>query len=131
MAATSNRVLVKMRPHAALAGFGLGVEPAWFLADLAVEGPTPWDAAHAQVADQLGVDASDVVFAEPDLAQSYPDVNERGKGDRPFAIGSNCDPNPQQSSGNRPIGPEFAWHLRDDFSQLGSARDAVPFSDPR
>jgi subtilisin family serine protease len=152
MAATSNRVLVKMRPHAALAaaqsatnirplfdsapaapvaGFGLGVEPAWFIADLAARGPTPWDAAHAQVADQLGVDASDVVFAEPDLAQSYPDVNESGKGDRPFAIGSNCDPKPQQGSGNRPIGPEFAWHLRDDFSQLGSARDAVPFSDPR
>src|SRR5690242_2387682 len=101
--AASNRVIVKIRPRTALAaaaaranirplydtgapasGFGLEDTPAWYLADLPDGGPTPWDAAHAQIADQLGVDESDVIFAEPDLAQSYPDVNERNKGDQPF-----------------------------------------------
>jgi len=142
--------MVKLRPRTALAAsesranlrplhdtapraeaFGLEAAPAWFLADLPDGGPTPWDAAHAQVADQLGVDASDVIFAEPDLQQSYPDVNERNKGDRPFALGTDCNPTSQQTEGGRPTGQGFAWHLGDAYSQLASARDSVAFADPR
>ena len=145
-----NRVLVKLRPATALgaaasranlrplydtgapvSGFGLEATPAWYLAELPDGGPTPWDAAHAQIADQLGVDDSDVIFAEPDLVQSYPDVNERNKGDQPFALGTDCNPTPQRTEGGRATGPGFGWHLQDAFSQLGAARDAVAFADPR
>ena len=75
---TPNRVLVKLRPQTALgatasranlrplydtgatvSSFGLEAAPAWYLAELPDGGPTPWDAAHAQIADQLGVSDSD------------------------------------------------------------------------
>jgi hypothetical protein len=78
--ANTHRILVKLRPSAALAaaapranlrplfepavtpaGLGLASAPAWHLADLPDGGPTPWDAAHARLADQLGVAESDVL----------------------------------------------------------------------
>jgi len=37
------------------------------LARLADEAQTPWDQAHSRIASQLGIDSSDVLFAEPDL----------------------------------------------------------------
>ena len=148
--ATTNRVLVKLRPSVALAATGLRAklrplhdrdaapatlgltsEPAWYLADLPDGGPTPWDVAHAQLADQLGVAESDVLFAEPDLPQSYPDLNERNRGEQAFALGTDCTAKEQQETFGRQAGPSFAWHLRDDFSELASARDAIAFSDPR
>jgi hypothetical protein len=95
------------------------------------DAPTPWDATHSQLADQLGVDESDVILAEPDLPQSYPDLNERNKGQQPFAFSGDCQAEAQQSTSNRVVGPdEFAWHLGDDYTQLASARDSVQFSDP-
>jgi subtilisin family serine protease len=146
----SNRVLLKLRPTASLAAadpranlrplhdasaasaaFGITSEPAWFIADLPDGGPTPWDAAHAQVAAQLGIDESAIVFAEPDLPQSFPDTNERNPGGAPFAADADCKPKEQTDGGKRVKGPDTAWHLRDDFSQLNSARNAVEFSDPR
>ena len=36
-------------------------------------GPNPWDVAYARVADQLGIDESGVLFAEPDLEQRFED----------------------------------------------------------
>ena len=84
--ANSNRILVKLLPTPGLAaadpranlrplyepppqtaGFGISSAPAWYLADLPDGAETPWDLAHSQVADQLGVDESAVLFAEPDL----------------------------------------------------------------
>jgi subtilisin family serine protease len=150
--ASTNRILVKMRPQAALgaaaasktnlrplydlgapstAGFGLAAAPQWYLADLPDGGPNPWDAAHASVADQLGVAESDVVAAEPDLPQKYEDVNEVAKAGQPFAAGTNCTPQPQATDQGRAGGPGFGWHLQDAYSQLGSARAAVAFSEPR
>src|SRR6266481_3211909 len=147
--ASTTRILIKMRPQAALAasaasqtnlrplyetgapaatGFGLQAEPQWFLADLPDGGRNPWDAVYAQVADQLGVAGSDVIAAEPDLAQSYPDSNEIAKAGQAFTA-TDCTPKPQATTGPRQTGPGFAWHLQDAFSQLGSARDAVAFSD--
>jgi subtilisin family serine protease len=149
--ASTTRILVKMRSQAALAasaasqtnlrplyeigapaatGLGLRAEPQWFLADLPDGGPNPWDAVYAQVADQLGVAESDVIAAEPDLAQSYPDSNEIARVGQALAV-ADCTPKPQATTGPRPTGPGFGWHLQDAFSQLGSARDAVAFSDPR
>jgi subtilisin family serine protease len=151
--ASTNRILVKMRPQAALgaaagsqmnlrplydlgtpapAGFGLAAEPQWFLADLPDGGPNPWDAAHARVADQLGVAESDVVAAEPDLPQKYEDVNEVAKPGQAFAAGTDCNPRGQATDQGRPGGTAFGWHLQDAFSQLASAREMVGgFSVPR
>jgi subtilisin family serine protease len=144
------RILVKLQPAVALAAaapranlrplfeppapaaaLGLAAVPAWYLADLPDGGPTPWDAAHARVADQLGIAASDVLFVEPDLAQSYPNLNEKHRGDDRFALGSDCEEEEQNPNGGRAIGPAFGWHLGDGFSQLGSARAAVQFADRR
>ncbi|MFN7931144.1 MAG: S8 family serine peptidase [Blastocatellia bacterium] len=147
--ADTTRILVKLQPSAALAAvpsntnlrplfasetappaFGLGAAPTWYLADLPTAAELPWDNAHAQVAAQLGIAESQVVMAEPDLPHKiFADPQSR---DMNLAIGANCQAVPQQGTGGRVVGPdEFAWHLRDDFSQLGAARDAVTFADPR
>jgi subtilisin family serine protease len=148
---STNRVLVKLRPQVALraagpqinlrplydtavptTSFGAADAPAWYMAEMADGGDAPWDAAHARVSDQLGVSESDVLFAEPDLPQSYPDANERNPRRQPFALDGNCTANSQKNDFGRVMGPdEFAWHLGDSHSQLASARDSVQFSDPR
>ncbi len=148
----TNRVLVKLRPSNALraaesrvsleplygapqarAGvFGLDSTPQWFIAELPEGAATPWDLAHAQIAGQLGIAESDVVFAEPDLIHTvFQDINEREAG-LPFAIGDNCGADPQDGGNGKATGPDsFAWHLGDEFTQLGKAREAVKFADPR
>src|SRR5215213_3805344 len=147
-----NRLLVKLLPTASLAAadpranlrplyesapqtaaFGMGAAPAWFLADLPDEAATPWDLAHSQVASQLGVDESAVIFAEPDLEQSFPDTNEKNPGGGAvLALEASCGPVPQQDNGGKIKGPDrFAWHLEDEFTQLRKAREAVPFNPPR
>jgi hypothetical protein len=147
-----NRVLVKLRPSSALraaesranlrplfdqatgatASFGLGAEAQWFAADLPDGAASPWDLAHARVAEQLGVNESDVLFAEPDLVHDiYPDPNEDESG-AGFGVNDNCQPIDQDNKLGKAVGPqEFAWHLGDDFSQLARARAAVTFTEPR
>jgi subtilisin family serine protease len=148
--ANTNRILVKLRSSVALAAaapranlrllfepaaptgvLGVAAAPAWYIADLPDGGPTPWDVSHARVADQLGIAESDVLFAEPDLPQSYETANERSRPDQPFAVGQDCNDEPQTADGGRATGPGFAWHLQDDFSQLALARARVLFADPR
>ncbi len=146
------RLLIKLRPTASLAAvparanlrplfegivpsveLGLTTAPAWFLADLPDGGPTPWDLAHSQVALQLGLAPSDILFIEPDLAQGiYRDVPER-EVQAPLALDTDCaKPKSQTNKGGRIIVPEVAWHLGDDFSQLQAAREEVgEFHDPR
>ena len=148
--ANAQRILVKLRPSLALAAaapcanlrplydpvaphanLGLMPAPAWYLADMPDGGPTPWDVAHARIADQLGVNESDVLYAEPDLPNRYPDSNEKLRGNQPFAVGSDCGDEGQNPDGGRVTGPGFGWHLGDSFSQLASARAAIQFTDPR
>ncbi len=95
----TSRILVKLRPSNALRAaesranlrplydappeatpaFGLDSAPQWFLADLPDGAASPWDLAHARVAEQLGVAESDVVFAEPDIVHNvYRDVERAG-----------------------------------------------------
>jgi len=112
------------------APLGLAALPAWYLADLPDGGPTAWDGAHAQVAGQLGIDESAVLYAEPDLAQTIY-LSDNQIGDQPFALGDDCGQKPQDTSGGKAAGPSFAWHLLPQFSQLGEARTAVAFTDPR
>lgn len=149
---TSNRILVKLRSTTALAAaspsanlrplyesarplgkLGTSSAPEWYLAELPDGAATPWDLAHARVADQLGVSGTDVLFAEPDLAHEiYPDTNEEGVAGEPFAAGEKCEETAQDGRGKRAKGPDvFAWHLGKDFSQLASAREAVEFTSPR
>ena len=114
----ANRLLVKLLPTVSLAAadpsanlrplfesapqtaaFGIGAAPAWFLADVPEEAATPWDLAHGQVAGQLGIDESAVLFAEPDLPHSFPDTNEKNPGGEPFALDASCGGIPQQDDG--------------------------------
>ena len=148
-----NRVLVKLRPSSAsalraaegranlrplfdkppstaVAGFGFA-ESQWYLAELPDGAATPWDLAHARVADQLGVAEADVEFAEPDLVHDIFEDPDDEPTAAVAAIGQSCGPIPQDGGHKKAVGPDFAWHLRDDFSQLGKARDAVRFEDPR
>ena len=106
----TNRLLVKLLPTVSLAAaepranlrplydsapqtaaFGIGAGPAWFLADMPEGAETPWDLAHSQVANQLGIDESAIVFAEPDLAHSFPDTNEKNPGGAPLALSRDGD----------------------------------------
>src|SRR5947208_17055350 len=100
-----NRLLVKLLPTVSLAaaepranlrplfesapqtaGFGIGAAPAWFLADMPEGAEPPWDLAHSHVASQLGIDHSAILFAEPDLAQSFPDTSEKNPGREPLPL---------------------------------------------
>jgi hypothetical protein len=148
----TNRVLVKLRvsnalraaesrtnlrplygvPQPMAGGFGLDSTPQWFLAELPDGAATPWDLAHARIAGQLGISESDVVFAEPDILHNiFRDANEEPVGPG-FAVGANCEVNPQDgANGKAAIPGVFAWHLGDDFTQLGKAREAVEFTNPR
>lgn len=144
------RLLVKLRPQASLAaadskanlrplfeaplpqqGFGvMGSSPAWYIVEPPDAGPTEWDAAHGRLAASLGLRESDIVFAEPDVAQSYPDHNEANPGGSAFALKQQDCTFRDQDTDSRKPGPRFAWHLGDEYSQLASARAAVTFTDP-
>ena len=149
--ASSNRILVKLLPTVALgatearanlrplhdeivpavAALGL-TSPAWYLADLPDRaGSNPWDLAHSQVAGQLGVDESAVLFAEPDLPQSFLAGTPINAEARPFAAAPDCTERAQDATHHKATGPGFAWHLGDQYTQLKTARDAVQFTDPR
>ncbi len=150
--ANTNRILVKFRPSVGLAAadpranlrplfdeappapsLGFIAAPGWYLADLPDRGgPNPWDMAHARIADQLGIEESAILFAEPDVEQHFRVDGETGV-EAPLALAPpDCTAVPQDGGHNKVIGPDiFAWHLRGDFAQLGDARSAVPFADPR
>jgi hypothetical protein len=150
--AATNHILVKLRPSNALraaesranlqplydeprpaaGGFALDSTPRWFLAELPDGAASPWDLAHARVADQLGVAESDVLFAEPDIIHTHfrDGTEERAGG--AFALGEDCGNDPQDGTHGKALGPDvFGWHLDADHSQLGPARDAVEFTEPR
>ena len=110
--------------------FAFDGSPQWFRVRTEPEA-SPWDQAHAKVAGQLGIDDSDVLFVEPDLAQTLFRDDSAADGAGGLAVGTNCEPVPQDDGHNKPVGDGFAWHLGADFSQLERARDAVMFTDPR
>ncbi|HEY4642203.1 MAG TPA: S8/S53 family peptidase, partial [Thermoanaerobaculia bacterium] len=151
--AANDRVLVKLRSANALRfaasgvnlaplyediqpaarGFGIDAAPQWFIAELPGGAASPWDLAHARVADQLGVTESDVIFAEPDIIHTiFQDGNEVPPG-QAFAASEDCTPNAQDAANGKAVGPAgvFAWHLGPGFSELDAARTAVPFNTPR
>ena len=109
---------------------GLDGQPQWFKVRTE-PAASPWDQAHARVADQLGIDEADVVFVEPDL--QHGPLN-RGLDDDTagaMAIGEDCRPIGQDGAKGKATGDGFAWHLGRSHSRLGRARDAVDFAEPR
>src|SRR5205823_8137557 len=73
---------------------------------------TPWDLAHSQVASQLGIDQSAILFAEPDLAQSFPDTNEKNPGGEPLALDAACNSLPQNDFGGKKRSEEHTSELQ-------------------
>jgi subtilase family protein len=101
---------------------------AWFLAapGATTDEVNPWDLAHQALAGGLGMaGAPTPEFAEPDLLQEWTYQNETPlmRSGQPFAAADVCQF--QDQTTQAPKGPGFAWFLRDDFSQLKSARDAI------
>jgi len=105
-------------------GLGVAATPQWYVANLAAEAANPWDDAHRRVADRLGLAEDDVLFAEPDQVhdQAFP-VDEPGD--------AGCAVHPQDTGHGKAVGPGFAWHLGENYTQLASARDKVEFTAPR
>jgi hypothetical protein len=145
----TNRLLVKLRASSALRAsdsgrnlrplydaprpeanaFGVAAEAQWFLADFTDGAESPWDLAHARVADQLGVAESDVVFAEPDLVHNiFPDPDRGFETGGLAAVGDDCRAKAQDGSNGKATNPTDGWHLGPSFSQLAGARDFVRFS---
>ncbi len=111
--------------------FGLGSSPQWYVVQPEEE-QTPWDQAHSQVAAQLGIDSSDVLFLEPDFHQRLnADDEAEITTSQAFAVGEDCAPIDQDTGHGKATGDGFAWHLGSRFSQLGSAREEVQFTEPR
>jgi len=141
----SHRLLVKLRSGGALPlaargrveplyatrvfGLDAAADPQWVVTDVS-ESATAWDSAHDQIASQLGVAESDVLFVEPDLVHSiYRDPSEL-----PAArvAGPVCAATPQDGTHGKATGPvAFAWHLDSAHTQLARARAAVAFAAPR
>lgn len=111
-------------------GLGFDGSPQWFRVQVEPDA-SAWDQAHARVAAQLGIDESDVLFVEPDLAQTIflDDTADDVAGG--LGVGGKCEPIPQDATRNKAVGDGFAWHLGPGFSQLGQARDEVEFAEPR
>jgi hypothetical protein len=108
-----------------------GGNAQWFIADLPNDVATPWDLAHSRIAAELGVDESEVEFAEPDLIhhEFQDDGMVPGGLNR---VGANCAQLPQNGSHGQAVGPgQGGWHLGTTFSQLEDARAAVAFAAPR
>ena len=105
---------------------GLAAGQRWHIADLGASGLTHaelWEAAHKAAQSPALTVAGTAALAEPDLVQEWPYTNIV----RPDALGAApgglCAFNDQDSA--FPSGPDFAWHLRDNFSQLRLARQAL------
>jgi subtilisin family serine protease len=143
----SARLLVKLRPQGAAralaararleplypepAGFAASVELRWFVAEIADASAIQWDAAHTSVAAQLGIDESDIVFAEPDLVHYiYRNGDEHTHGVA-LAAAADCSSPGQDGRQGKVLGPSIAWHLDAQHSQLAAARAAVTFAEPR
>src|SRR5438045_8456729 len=87
--------------------------------------PNAWDLEHARVADQLGIDASAVLFAEPDLDQSFEERSENVEpaGAALALAGQTAQHIGQTDAKGKKIGPSpeapsTGWHFDDAFSQL-------------
>ncbi len=113
-------------------GLGAAASPgdgwAWYAARprTGVGGANPWELAHELIGatgGSLGMDATAPLFVEPDLIQDWP-YEGPGGGAAFAAHAEECKFNDQITK--LPwVKDRFAWHLSDDFSQLGAAAASV------
>ncbi|MEQ1516592.1 MAG: S8/S53 family peptidase, partial [Usitatibacteraceae bacterium] len=102
---------------------GMSSNPRWHVAELGQAGMTNrdlWEAAHRAAETPAFAGAA----IEPDLVQRWdytnPITTSAGLGAAP---GDLCEFTEQDDA--FPLGPSFAWHLGDTYSQLKSARDQL------
>ena len=86
-----------------------------------------WDLAHSILESaQLLAGNDSILFVEPAADDNAFPVGVESS--QP-ADSTDCTPAGQNS--DWPLGPSFAWHLRDEYSQLKRARESVDFSSGR
>ena len=109
-------------PPGSTGGMGLAADEhtTWLKVDA---GDSPWDRAHALMAQGFAATASNVVAAEPDIVQQFP-TDRAGKA-------SPCVNEPPSAKGGLVPGPHFAWHLDDNYSGLRKARGSVDSAQQR
>lgn len=113
-------------------GLGITGPEQWFIVEAAeaIDPVNAWDAIH----DARKSELQQASVIEPDLEHRWLYENPtplmvRGAD---FASGDVCQFNDQNPrGGDTPVGPGYGWFLRDDFSQLKSARDVVRNRKPR
>lgn len=101
---------------------GAAAEPEWFVVS-APEAAHPWDAAHRHFGDGALAAAAEAAYVEPDFEQEWFYTRSHPEQAAALAAESLCKFHEQDS--DVPVGPSFAWHLDDGFSQLRQARDAA------
>jgi hypothetical protein len=113
------------------AGFaGAPDAEAWMVATPRSENAElhPWDWAHRLLgAGLFAAPAAPPVYIEPDILHEWPYQNPVTAAPGGLLLDGNvcqADP-PDLPPGGYPDGGSFAWHLKDSFSQLKSARDSV------
>lgn len=110
---------------------GAAPAPRWYVAETTPGAATVadlWELAHQALIAKGAPTAAADVYIEPDLLHSWTYDNSVRSGGPGAAPGDTCGYNSQ--AGDLPQGPEFAWHLRPEFSQLKQARDQVAGAGP-
>jgi hypothetical protein len=106
-------------------GLAAGEAATWFRLGGDRGAGTPWDRAHAMIAERgaLGLaGGADIVAAEPDLEQGWIVDDEPGpRGLRLAAAPSRCSFQDQDDSGGKAKGPGIAWSTGPAYSQLATA----------
>ena len=101
--------------------FGFAAESgAWYLTDLGNTGiGAAWDAAYEHVRKNPAVS-----YVEPEIQHHYIGAESAPFENGAFGARGTCEFDDQLGA---PIaqGPGFGWHLKDEFSQLKSARERV------
>jgi len=130
--ATSAEVILSLPASTAPGQLGIaaGAGFSW----LRVSAPplqNPWDAAHALFASGSAFAASGtagIEAIEPDLEQSW---FEPPKDQFALHAVAACTFHGQDSSGGKGTGPDLAWNLRPEYSELLKARGKISDSDLR
>ncbi|MDD5640243.1 MAG: hypothetical protein PHX53_01255, partial [Syntrophales bacterium] len=105
---------------------GAAAAPRWYLAEAGPGAATAaelWEAAYKALTAKGTAAAAPGVYIEPDLLHPWLYDNPVRVGGPRAAPGDTCVVN--SPAPDLPHRPGFAWHLRDDFSQLKQAREQV------
>ena len=113
---------------AGAAGMAAAHGSTWYRAPLP-PAANPWDAAHAMLAQGAAFAAAagggtPIEFIEPDTEQTW--FTEQTPGAQALAAAAACTFHPQDGSGEKAVSTAGNdWHLQNQYSQLGNARNSV------